>query len=232
LNILKKMIKGILLLTLIFSSIAVKEAAVEGHLLYTATKAAPLKLKGQTFCSSSQVEYKGERFTLTNRHCCQVITRRNGSDSEKKASFTRFNLKGMFVQVGSTPREIISLDKKHDLCALEPDLTKPALKLASSYTIGERITVIGHPRGMPQTIRKGRIIAKKASVFYWVNPINPAPWTFVTNIGYGGNSGSPVVNIYGNLVGVIFMGWSQYHTEMGAVPLESVRDFLERLTNK
>jgi hypothetical protein len=174
------------------SSIALKEVVVEEHLLYTATKAAPLKIKNNTFCSSSQVEYKDKQFTLTNRHCCQVIARRGNSKRARDASFKRFDLAGQYINVGSTPRQILELDTKHDLCVLEPDLSKPALKLASGYDVGDRITVIGHPRGMPQTIRKGRVIAKEVSTFYWVNPIIPVAWTFVTNTGYGGNSGSPV----------------------------------------
>jgi hypothetical protein len=226
------MIKGVLLLVLVFGSVVLKEEVVEQHLLYTATKAAPLKLRGSTFCSSSQVKYKGERFTLTNRHCCQVIARRDNSERAKRRSFKRFDLEGRFIVVGDTLREIIALDRKHDLCVLEPDLTKPALSLASSYSINDKVTIIGHPRGMPQTIRHGRIIDVGSEVFYWVNPVHKLPWIFITNTGYGGNSGSPLINEYGNLVGVVFMGWRQYHTEMGAVPLEDVKDFLDRVISE
>lgn len=42
---------------------------------------------------------------------------------------------------------------------------------------------------------------------------------------YPGNSGSPVVNIYGNLIGVLFAGNGDDHWGY-IVPLEQVRDFL------
>ena len=203
----------------------------EQHLLYTATKAAPLKIRGSTFCSSSQVEYKGERFTLTNRHCCEVMSPKTKNNLKKRKYFGG-NTEGELVTVGDTLREIIKLDTKHDLCVIEPDLSRPALTLATSYSITDKVTIIGHPRGMPQTIRHGRIIDVGSEIFYWVNSTHKLPWLFVTTTGYGGNSGSPLINSYGNLVGVIFMGWRTFHTEMGAVPLEDVKDFLDRVINE
>lgn len=45
-------------------------------------------------------------------------------------------------------------------------------------------------------------------------------------IAYGGNSGSPVVNFYGNVVGVLFAG-SEQPTDSYLVPLEDIKRFLK-----
>ena len=228
LNTLKKLIRGILLLTLIIGSIIGFEEVKELSFQHTASKAGPLKIRGNNFCSSSQVKYKGERFTLTNRHCCEVVSNKTKNDRKRRTYFGD-NTEGDMIVVGNSLQEIIKLDTKHDLCVLTPDLDKPYLRVANSYSVNEPITIIGHPRGMPQTAREGRIVSVENHIYYWVNPIHKLPMYLLSTIGYGGNSGSPVIDRYGSLVGVVFLGWTQRHTELGAVPLEDVRDFLDRV---
>lgn len=229
---LKTLIRSTLLLSLIFGSIVGFEEVRELSFQHTATKASPFKIKGRTVCSSSQITYKGERFTLTNRHCCQALAIKDNSKKARKASFKRFDLAGKFAQIDDTLQEILVLDKKHDLCLLTPDMNRDAFRIAKSYTINEPIHVIGHPRGMPQTIRDGRIVSVEYEVFPWVHPFHTLPMLLISNIGYGGNSGSPVVDRFGQLVGVVFAAPSVYHTEMGAVPLEAVREFLDRVVGE
>ena len=236
-SVLKKMFKVLFnstfLLILIFSAIVSFEELRELSFQHTTSKASPFKINGRTVCSSSQIDYKGERFTLTNRHCCQALTREDDSRKSINRSFKRFkSVEGKFAQIDNTLQEVITLDTKHDLCVLTPDLNKPSLSIASSYKVNEPVNVIGHPRGMPQTIRPGRIVSIEYEVFSWVNPIHKLPSLLVSNIGYGGNSGSPVVDRFGQLVGVIFAGSQVYHTEMLAVPLEAVIEFLDRVISE
>ena len=48
-----------------------------------------------------------------------------------------------------------------------------------------------------------------------------------TNIIYGGNSGSPVVNFYGNVVGVVFAGSPSVITNGYMVPYPIIKEFIE-----
>lgn len=51
--------------------------------------------------------------------------------------------------------------------------------------------------------------------------------TMFNGISYGGNSGSPVVDFYGNVVGVLYAGGQQV-TDAYVVPLSVVKKFLEK----
>lgn len=51
--------------------------------------------------------------------------------------------------------------------------------------------------------------------------------TMFNGISYGGNSGSPVVNFYGNVVGVLFAG-SRQVTDAYLVPRDVVKKFVEK----
>lgn len=185
-----------------------------------AHKALPLKVGDQIFCSSSQVDYKGARFTLTNRHCCEVAQRVYGLAPNDI-------LEGHILTVGDSPKEILALDNKHDLCILEPELDRPSLSLANSYQIGEPVFMIGHPRGLNQTIREGRIIQEGSLAFMWMPLAGSVKFFLFSSLGYPGNSGSPVIDRFGRLVGVAFAGDRRYHTELFAVPVEAVKEFLD-----
>lgn len=50
---------------------------------------------------------------------------------------------------------------------------------------------------------------------------------YVNNISYGGNSGSPIVNKYGRVVGVLYAGRRDQPTASYTVPLSSIEDFLK-----
>lgn len=49
----------------------------------------------------------------------------------------------------------------------------------------------------------------------------------INNIAYGGNSGSPVVNAFGNVIGVLFAGRRDQATASHTVPLADIQEFLK-----
>ena len=215
-----------------------------------ARKASPVSVtlqgKDRVVASSSQIKYKGKRYTLTNHHVCRVASRfmdkqiagyktyKRGKNTYKVTIYKKITdnqLVGQTLKIGDRVLKILALDTEHDLCIMEPDLTRRPLYLAANYHNGEKITVIGHPRGLPQTIREGRILGDYNFVARWLPNKNVIRSVHISAISYGGNSGSPVVNRFGNLVGVLFAGDTRFHTEAYIVPLENVKIFLDKFND-
>lgn len=187
------------------------------------------KVELRNFCSGSQIRYKGQQFTITNLHCCAVADR--SLPPFLLNELGQVGLVGRELYVDGIPRKILNVSRNHDLCLLEPDLTQRAFSLAWFTYLQEPVTVIGHPRGLPRTIRSGHIISEDSAIFPWLHIID-RPYTLLSTITYGGNSGSPVINLFGSVVGLIFAGFSDSHTEGMMVPLSSVKRFLEEYVSK
>jgi S1-C subfamily serine protease len=120
--------------------------------------------------------------------------------------------------------KILKIDPIADLCMLEGVNGLPGLKLGSQPEMGDTIGILGHPLLQPQTFSKGRILAKQLIniIIGYYSPktcngpgeFQMAPFfcvkTFIsyyTNaMIFPGNSGSPAVNFFGNVVGVVFAG--------------------------
>ena len=228
-----------------------------------AKKASPVKViswgSEQTIGSSWQVEYKGRSLTVTNHHVCSVVKRLK--EREARASINAyfkklegilskkiirelksialkameargFSIVGEYMKIGDINRKILFLSKSHDICFLEPT-GGPAFKLASSYHVGERITLIGHPRGIHQTISDGRIVGEGEYEYRWLPDAGKVRSLKSTAISYPGNSGSPVINRYGNVVGILFAGSGLNYLHVNhVVPVEYVRADLETFLNE
>ncbi len=181
----------------------------------------------------------GEVFILTNNHVCEaakdgkLIVERNGEE---------------------IVREIVARYKQHDLCLVQaiPDFNGTTIEVASSLDAGDDVVLIGHPGLRDLTLSHGEYIGSKEITManfaikneeecsgQWVS--NPAIQIFLGLDGvcvesvltsalsapaYAGNSGSPVVNKYGNLVGVLFAGNQEQVNDSFMVPLKNIQDFL------
>ncbi|EQC47729.1 serine protease [Bacteriovorax sp. Seq25_V] len=91
---------------------------------------------------------------------------------------------------------VIKLDRK--------TVGKQALTLSSEvsdYKAGTQIFVVGHPTGLPLKLAAG------AKVVHNMHPNN-----FITNLDtFGGNSGSPIFNFYGEAIGILVSGETDYY---------------------
>lgn len=176
------------------------------------------------FCSASQVTYEGRQFTLTNLHCCAVADRSVPGILLNHIGRQAFEGKSLIVD--GHRRKILYASENHDLCLLEPIYAQKSFKLAPFWYTQQPVSVIGHPRGLPRMIRSGHIVVKDKSIFPWLTIFQPKDFIMLSTTTYPGNSGSPVVDLFGNLVGVIFAGFKKFHTEGLMVPLEDIREFL------
>ncbi len=117
-------------------------------------------------------------------------------------------------------------DAKIDLALLEvkglPEGYPPLTLAEEKVRIGEEVFAIGHPVGLDWTVTTGRVSAFRGNNVQVQTPLNP------------GNSGGPLINMKGEVVGVVVAG---YRGNRGGIALEGlnlavraekVRQFLEK----
>lgn len=261
---LKKLISSLCIIALFLGSPILMDHAKDVYLAeVVAKKANPVKYKGRVFGSSFQLRYAGHTVTVTNHHVCNVMrkimldkelsevikhaerlekTKMSKSAIRKwyheqalRLARKKYNIIGQNLSIGEYSRTILYESKSHDICFLTPT-GGPSFSLASNVHRGEAVTIIGHPRGHEQSISDGRITGSE---------LNPHPTMGIivrslksTALSYPGNSGSPVVNRYGNVVGILYAGYPSDFTNVNfVVPLEYIKaDFeqylYERNTSK
>jgi S1-C subfamily serine protease len=186
----------------------------------------------------------GKTFIMTNQHVCEL------ADSNGMLNIQLENTKRVFN------RRIVEKYENHDLCLIEGIGDTDGLKLASSLDIGETIGLIGHPKLQPLTLNKGEYIGDKfikivvainiekdqcpgeykkyknsvVSNLFGVDSICIRKYysSQITAYSRGGSSGSPVVNFFGNVVGVLFAGNRMDQFETFMVPLTDIQEFLKK----
>lgn len=182
----------------------------------------------------------GVDYIMTNNHVCQM--QKNGviriKINEGEPVFKR----------------VVHIDSIHDLCLIEGDSSLTPIRVSSALSKGDFVYVIGHPGLRSLTVSSGEYIGPKViemlenastrkSCSGRVQELSPFEQLMyqaeficiksfdtseITAVSYGGNSGSPVVNKYGNLVGVLFAGSSQQEHNNFVVPLSYIQKLLAR----
>ena len=183
----------------------------------------------------------GTSYILTNSHVCAMAVA-----GELIVEMPGGNL---------LSRRVVQDSDWTDLCLVEGLPGQEGLELAGSYDVGEMVAAVGHPHLMPLTISKGEIVSHTETTYLsgiigfgkeekdcqrkynkiedldtFFGPIRVCTVTVkslqTTIVGLPGNSGSPIVNAYGHLVGVLFAGDNDVHWSM-IVPLEDINKFLK-----
>lgn len=164
----------------------------------------------------------GKLYTMTNAHVCGTGKALIATTQDGKSHIVK----------------VIQIYPDHDLCLMTPIKGLRALHVASKISKKERVWLLGHPGGSPLILESGHFAG---DVSYSVSidcPKNPETLSLskcfeeiymqhINNISYPGNSGSPVVNKYGNVVGVLFAGVPSQPSKSFTVPLRFIQDFLK-----
>lgn len=163
----------------------------------------------------------GTQYIVTNKHVCEAS--KNGWVKIKRDD-------GL-----SAFKKILYKDKKHDLCLVEGDKRLSPLDMGGRPNKGDYHYIVGHPGLRQLTVSKGEYIGfdnvelalpsktkescsgQSFELSEFEQLVYGAKFVCVYNylsygssaIAHGGNSGSPVVNKYGNVIGVLFAGSQQ-----------------------
>ena len=163
----------------------------------------------------------GAKYILTNRHVCEMDT--PGGYYLLRQGAAKFVAK------------LISMSSYADLCVLTPprDITltrKPYQLSLKRLNPGDLVAAFGHPFLRPLTSTVGEFINETREPINMVIPgFSPAD---LINIGrsdmmiFPGNSGSPVIDITGDVVGIVFAYEGPGKAGL-FVPVSEIRDFLE-----
>lgn len=124
-----------------------------------------------------------------------------------------------------------SVDQEHDVAVLVPKELIPRVRgalLGPNPKHGERVVVIGHPLGLGYTITTG-VVSYPLREFENFNGESQIArtWTQISAPIAPGNSGGPVFNRYGEIIGIISFYRNGTEHLAGAVHIEAIKNILE-----
>lgn len=167
---------------------------------------------------SAVVFFKGETYyyILTNFH---VIDRQD-YDHAKYTIHTKTG--------EETNAELVYSDKAYDLAMLRFEINDLALgpinidaRLNRSLSRGEMLLAIGYPSEVPGVVTYGEYIGMSRTDKVAFDVLTHSALIFP------GNSGGPLIDLNGNLVGVNTWTSTEYEERYLAIPLKNIHDFID-----
>jgi len=171
----------------------------------------------------------GKSYILTNAHICKIQTKFTLPSRfyyENKSSI--MSPTSTFESGGLN---IIGVDESKDLCLMESDFYVLPAKIAKKdYKVRqmEKVKIIGAPNGVFPIVLDS-YISNLISRELIGAKITDRPLYLLSSIIHAGQSGSPVYNESGEVVGVVFINLNNNNGPIygaAAIPLEDVREFL------
>ncbi len=170
----------------------------------------PSSVSIETFNARGETVSRGSGFFIA---ADRIITNRHVIERSNRVVITLVDGK-KFVAKG-----VLAVDGEGDLALLQVDvpasLARPLPIVARVPQEGESIVVIGNPFGLEGSVSDGivsavRVISGYGKIIQITAPISP------------GSSGSPVVNMYGQVVGVATLQAAEGQSLNFAVPAERI----------
>lgn len=167
----------------------------------------PLQIGGKTFCTAFSIDEKNGNWA-TAAHCAL------------------HGIEKVVTILGQEAYVVFVGYPEGDVAIFHSKATAPALRLAEEeVAVGHQITIKGFPYGLPGLVTTvGTMAALDMTL------IHPDTGYFMRNnildiTIAGGNSGSPVLNVQGEVIGVLWGGFSDSPHGIG-VPYEVVKRLL------
>lgn len=172
----------------------------------------PLQHLGRTFCTSFSIN-KDAGIWATCGHCAQYVIKEE-----------------IEVTIMGQPAKLLAMHDQYDLAVFQSSAHAKAIKLARrAPQVRDFVEVQGFPYGLPKlVITSGRLATKAMPIYHPTYGLIMDSDVLDLTVA-GGNSGSPVLNADGDLIGVL---WGGFDVPLSlTVPWESLKQALPYYIN-
>lgn len=196
--------------TLIFTLFLAGSAAAQDHLPELVKRIKPSSVAIETYDSKGNTLSRGSGFFVA---ADRIVTNRHVIERSSRVEIHLMDGKKFVV------KGVLAVDGEGDLAMLQVDVPKElAIPLPIVRTVpqeGESIVVVGNPFGLEGSVSNGivsavREISGYGRIIQITAPISP------------GSSGSPVVNMYGQVIGIATLQAAEGQSLNFAVPSERI----------